>query len=154
MFTETLKELQKADSKTSYNLSIKILAEGRCQTPLQRLNNFQSLEGRKQWHPNMVFLWGPDLRSTGLQLVRLCMGYNLYGHSGIKNDFVDLQLTTIIKVYLGFKNKKTNNQPANNRYQCSLFNKSFVISAFSCMNMYMWYACINVHLSYSMGTHV
>lgn len=30
MFVETLKELRKADSETSYNLSIKLLADGRC----------------------------------------------------------------------------------------------------------------------------
>lgn len=74
MFEETLKELRKADSETSYNLSIKLLAEGRCWIPQQRFSNFQSLEGRKQWHPNMVFLWGQELRNTGLQICEIVRG--------------------------------------------------------------------------------
>lgn len=43
----------------------------------------------------MVFLWGPELRNTGLQLCEIVHGM-VYG-------FVDLQLTTILKIYLGFK---------------------------------------------------
>lgn len=141
MFKETLKELRKADGETSYNLSMK-LAKGRCWIPQQRFNNLQSLEGRKQWHPHMVFLWGPELRNTGLQLCEIVHGM-VYG-------FVDLQLTTILKIYLGFKKN-----PAKHRYQCSLFNKSFVTCVFSCIHMYIWYAYINKWTSeLSIGTHV
>lgn len=131
MFVETLKEIWKADSETSYNLSMKLLAEGRCSIPQQRFNNFQSLEGRKQWHPNMVFLWGPEMRNTGLQLYEI-----VHGMEGIW--FCRFTTYYYIKNLFRFLKKSSKEQVS-----MQPLYKSFVTCVFSSIDMYIRYAYIN-----------
>lgn len=132
MFVETLKELRKADSETSYNLSIKLLADGRCWFPQNRGSaTFNLWKAENNDTPTWCFCGAQNWETQVYRFVRLCVGWKVYG-------FVVLQFPAILKIYLGFKEN-----PAKNRYQGSLFNQSFVICVFSCMHMYLRYAYIN-----------